>query len=233
MSKKLFAFALITIVTMSTLTACGNAAATTSAPAAEAVESEGEGPVQGGIKSDEEIAALQAEEAQYADEAPAEESTTEYAENIDNTGHEPEAYGSGNFQDYWQGENYFDLEGYLKANGCDYLAPTNGEDHKKVENGAKAYFTYFNNNTWEIYIYPSSGCTLIYQIPDETNHLQGYIVYDELALDQVMVTVNDQGTQISKGIIVVLDTIVSALKQYPNDLDPMQYFDIRYASYTQ
>ena len=79
---------------------------------------------------------------------------TENPANVDNSGHEPDSYKSGNFQDYWEGEDYFDIEGFARDNGCDYVAwlDTDGNECDK----ASAFRVTLFYGDWQIAVYEDS-----------------------------------------------------------------------------
>ena len=224
MTKRFFVILIASLVVTS-MTACGNNAAATSTSAPETteqyVESQGEGPVQGGIKSDEEIAALQAEEAEYASEETTD--TTEYAENVDNTGHEPEAYGSGNFQDYWQSDSYFDLEGYVKANGCTINGiDSNGNFTNDNSQITRYMITY--SNKWEIW--PSIGC-MVRTLDGTTS----YLVKDS-SVDQPMISVSKNNSAVlSLETVQNIDTIIQCISSNPDSTDPFNGSSLHYSQY--
>lgn len=66
-------------------------------------------------------------------------STENSSINVDNTGHEPDHYGTGNFQDYWEGDDFFDLKAYAIANGCTSFTYTT-DDWSLTKDEAEAMF---------------------------------------------------------------------------------------------
>ena len=222
-TNRFFASFLIAIFVISTITGCGNSGG--AAPAATA-NFEGEGTVQGEIKTDEEIAAFQEEEQQNT--------TTENAENIDNTGHEPEAYGSGNFQDYWQGNDYFDLEGYLHDIGCDDYYGTKTGSSARLEAGEtpEGYLAYYGGRKWVLLIHPYYTCTLISVVDGRKWDSQFYVIANP-DLENHKVTVNKDGTVITEGVLQLLDTIVNAINEHPGDTNPLQYITDENISWSQ
>ena len=108
--KKICSF-LIFIMILS-MTACGKSQ-NTQAPGTDNYQ--GEDQVQGGIKSEDETAKLQEEEsADTSDTQPSTENTTEQPAESDDTS---TTSGTGNPDDYWNSNDYFDLIGYLTDNG--------------------------------------------------------------------------------------------------------------------
>lgn len=72
--------------------------------------------------------------------------------NVSNEGHEPDHYGTGNFQDYWKGNGFFDLKAYALANGCtSFSYITIDGDLTEDETKAVAYILYVED---KIKIYP-------------------------------------------------------------------------------
>jgi len=133
--RKNIIFALCAILVMVTLTACGNEG-TSSAYTIEYRDND-----------DQQVTTSDS----VSDENPA---------NVDNSGHEPESYRSGNFQDYWEGEDYFDIEGFAMDNGCDCVlwADDNGQTDKASANRVILFY-----GDWEIYV--NDGHTLYAQNP--------------------------------------------------------------------
>ena len=201
------------------LTGCGNksasSATTAPAPVEEAKSFEGEGPVQGGIKPDEEIAALQEEEQQYASEAASEEEPAEF---VDNTGHEPDSYGSGNFQDYWQGDDYFDIVSYLKANGANSV--------QLIGTTTQFYAAYFDNDEWAIITSDTGGC--VYGKRDHgTTDYEKFVGYDVIPKadspgDQRLITLDENGTTIAEQTLILLDAVISSVRAFPDKDNPLE-----------
>ena len=79
---------------------------------------------------------------------------TENPANVDNSGHEPESYRSGNFQDYWEGEDYFDIEGFAMDNGCDRVFWYDADGNKCDKSSASASTVTFFYGDWYIEVYP-------------------------------------------------------------------------------
>ena len=59
--------------------------------------------------------------------------------NVSNEGHEPDHYGTGAFQDYWEGDDFFDLKAYAIANGCTSFTYTT-DDGSLTKDEAEAMF---------------------------------------------------------------------------------------------
>lgn len=232
MLKKTFAFMLAVILIVS-FTACGKKQSADSIPGAQ--DYHGEGEIQGGIKSDEELAKI-TEEADTWDGQEDEEPTSEPSFE-DNTGHEPESYGSGNPQDYWQSDSYFDLVGYLYANGADnvYMVDRNGQ---KTESDPLCYMAFFNGCTWRIQIGLDTGNMLWYFKGGTTGTNPAYAVTptDVERMNSpekhTMITVDKIGTTVPDYNIETLAVIVEAIKANPDSIDPLNGYDsIYYSNY--
>ena len=241
MFKRNFVFILLVVFSMM-LTACGpGKAAATSAPKTAEVDEEfhGEGEVQGAIKSDDEIAALQAEEEQYASEASSEpDDSSDFSEdpdgsedpiNVDNTGHEPEAYGSGNFQDYWQGEDYFDIVSYLRARGCTeirYYDDSTSETDD--ESKATFYVAFFNGHEWEIDFL--SAVLSIKHITDnyDTTGTPEYMILDDSVSD-INISLSKTGpAKASLKALQNLDITITYIINNSGSLDPLNGSGLNY-----
>ncbi len=216
-SMRFFVCFFIAIFVMTTVTACGGNTSV-AIPATEetvdqnAVDYQGEGQVQGGIKSDDEIAALQEEEQQYIDDS----TTTEYESN---EGHEPDSFGSGNFQDYWQGEAYFDLVGYMTDNG--YYARPVKANRDKIKDGetAEAYDCPKNDKKWIVSI---DGTTIMICRYDYS------LTYVSRAKDDRRIAIDTTGMTTSMDAIITLDAVVQAIAAHVDEDDPLQYTQLNY-----
>lgn len=217
-SKRFFVCFFITIFVMTTVTACGGNTSV-AIPATEetvdqnAVDYQGEGQVQGGIKSDDEIAALQEEEQQYIDDS----TTTEYESN---EGHEPDSFGSGNFQDYWQGEAYFDLVSYMKDNGYN-VRPVNIITGDRIQDGetAGAYECYKADEKWIL---------LIGNVNTQVNQYSFEHKYMVVANDDRRIAIDNTGMTMSMDAIVTLDVIIQTVAAHVDEEDPLQYAQLNY-----
>ena len=216
MLKKIFAFMLAVILLVS-FTACGKKV--DSIPGAQ--EYHGEGEIQGGIKSDEEIASI-TEEAEN-------NTTTEEPSYEDNTGHEPDGYSTGNFQDYWQGDDYFDIVAFAEANGCErvrYLL----DDGTPVKDESEAHFYcfYFHNKKWMVQ--PTLGCLLV-ELDNDFNRVSEFNVIYESSDDRgTMVSVsNKNNATLSSKTIEAFVAVVNAMNANPNSSNPLADNGIEHA----
>ncbi len=215
MIKRLFAFTLTATVTLLTLSSCGNSAAVTTSPETEA------------IKSDEESVISQVEETTYVDVEPAvEETSSDIAstieesatENNSSTGDKQEPYGSGNFEDYWEGEDYFDLERYLRDVGCeDYCGMVVSNDYTLVradDGDTPVNYTAWYKG-WEIGICPMTYCTA-----DNDGKRPIFSIYADTTLETHIVTINEYGTTTTEGVLRILNSIINAIKNDPDSSNP-------------
>ena len=230
--KRNFAKIFILVILATVLTACGS-----SKPKDESdnnyVESKSEGNGQGVIKSDEELAALEEEGKQY-EEASSTEPEDNPA-NVDMSAYEPESYGSGNFQDYWQGDDYFDLVGYLKDNGADIVYATNDQSYP-VEDSTdiNMYVASFYGEQWEITIMSDAGVTIGHAYCDTDGRLRKdphYIVYCSSPGDLGgNITVDKNGTIFRSGVLTIMDSVVQYMNANRNSNDPLNGSGLNYAS---
>ncbi len=223
-SKRFFVCFFIAIFVMTTVTACGGNTSV-AIPATEetvdqnAVDYQGEGQVQGGIKSDEEIAALQEEEQQYIDDS----TTTEYESN---EGYEPDTYiGAENF---WQGEDYFDLENYLYMNGAAWVKKGyyDSSTGKFIESDTEVYYyrAQFNDTYWMVTIGPLVEFEYFgYKVNDEAWFGPYYTAFQSTPIEnQRSITVNSVGTSYTDTMIETLDDMMKATKEYKDSENPFQ-----------
>ena len=95
---------------------------------------------------------------------------TENPANVDNTGHEPDSYKSGNFQDYWEGDSYFDIVGFAEANGCTKVFWYDADNNKcNMTSDSIGRIAFFYGD-WHIFVYPGI-VTAINSDTDETHSI--------------------------------------------------------------
>jgi hypothetical protein len=137
--------------------------------------------------------------------------------NVDMTGHEP--HGSGNFQDYWQGESYFDLEGYLYSQGAERVTYDASKNDKTVRNG---FFGEYSNN-WAVYVptigSPSNinGMTCVATIRYQKDDV--YVTYGILYKDgdTTPITVDSYGNKCTLGTLQMLEELTERTRNATND----------------
>ena len=79
--------------------------------------------------------------------------------NVSNEGHKPDRYGTGNFQDYWEGDDFFDLESYAKANGCEKVVFKTYDDLKETD-GTIFNVCYLFFKGWRLTLYDSTAISV-------------------------------------------------------------------------
>jgi hypothetical protein len=222
--KKYFAFFLALIIALGMLTGCGS-----SLPDAKSdpdIHYVGEGETEGGIKSDAELANI-TQEAENG-------STTEEPTYEDNTGHEPDGYSTGNFQDYWESTNYFDIVAYLKANGADNVYATNKYSYPvEDESNIDLYVATFYNEQWEITFMTGGGLTLGHAYCDENGllHKDPHYIIPATSNDTTeMIVIDKNGTTTSMQNLNVLDSVIQYLKTNHDTNDPLNGSGINYMS---
>ena len=204
----------------------------------------GEGEIQGGIKSDEDIARIDEEIKQYEaeknKEAEQNEDTWDGAE--DDTESEinvemetPTAFSTYiGAENFWQGDDYFDLENFLYMNGATKVLKGGFDsdyDFEERDHDITMYKAYFSNPYWIVTIQTVGSGSIEYRY-------DGYLLNGEPVLSPVHTTttlipiekqtairVNDQGTTLSDATIQILDKTTSLMKEHPDDDDPFQYND--------
>ena len=135
---------ILVFVMILTSTACGK----TSEVSASSTNSHVEDQVQSVIKSDEEITASQEEESAGETDAPDAQTTTEDGtennQKSDDSDITPDTSGTGNFEDYWVDDNFFDIVSYLNDNGCVQINYTDSTGSTtEDESQATIYNAYF------------------------------------------------------------------------------------------
>ncbi len=187
-------------------------------------DSEKEVPVQDEIENGDETAQIQ-EETKIKEETSVSESEIEPEEYepdySDNSAQETESYGSGNFQDYWMGDDYFDLEGYLHDIGCDdYYGTAISEDYALVraKEGEKPLMYIALYKGWEIGICQMTYCTV-------DKHGKSYRIYADTNLEAHIITVNNYGTTTTEGVLQALCLTIDAINADQNNENPFTQLD--------
>ena len=216
--RKFFAFFLGFVMSLALLTGCGKSTATPT------TDYHGEGEIQGGIKSDEDIAAI-TQEAEQDTEQPSYE---------DNTGHEPDGYSTGNYQDYWKSTSYFDIVEYLKANGAEDVYTTNANSYPmKDDSNINLYVASFYGEQWEITVMAESGVTIGHVYCDNDGRLRKnphYIISCPPEKLGEVVTVDENGTTMRMGVINLVDSVVQYMKLNHDSDDPLNGSGLNYTS---
>ena len=144
------AFGLIVfMVAMVSFAACGGS--TTSAPAKESVEYTGEGEAKDGISIDEE--AISEEAGSYEEVSSEEPSEINYSDanvEMETTPTASDTYISAD--NFWQGEDYFDLEKYLWMNGADEDNAVDLHCDPAIGSDITGYYAYMHNYDWAVHI---------------------------------------------------------------------------------
>ena len=63
------------------------------------------------------------------------------------------SYGSGNFEDYWEGDSYFDIVGFAEANGCTKIFWYDADNNKCDINSSSINRIVFFYGDWHIFVY--------------------------------------------------------------------------------
>jgi hypothetical protein len=221
--KRYFTVFLVFIMVLS-LTACGKSHNT---QASGSENYHGEGQVQGGIKSDDEIAALQEEERAGTTDAQQSTSEDEIENNQqDNSNSAPGYVSADNF---WNG-NDFDLEGYLYANGAKWVKKGydngDGTGFHESDTEISYYMAYFDTTYWMVTIGPGP-ITFSYHgyIVDGEKWYGPYYVATQatIASNQTAVTVNGNSMDCTDTIIATLDDMLYTTICHPDSDNPFQF----------
>lgn len=210
--KTYFVFFIVALLMMS-LTACGGS--TTSAPANESVNNTGEGGVQGQIQTDEELVAHEEEATPY-EEASEESSEIDYSDanvEMETMPTASDTYISAD--NFWKGEDYFDIEEYLRMNGADEVIPCDSHEDPVEETGndIASYRADFFDGQWSIMI--CHGVCFIVRMSDyKTFGCPGMENSDT-------VTVDTRGTQITRENLNKSIIMVQSLMEHHDEEDPL------------
>ncbi|MBQ2638500.1 hypothetical protein IJF91_00315 [Candidatus Saccharibacteria bacterium] len=229
--KKYFCLFMVTMLTMA-LTACGEKT-TENTPSEKPVEYTGEGEVQGGIPTDEELAERE-EEAKTYEEA-SEEPTVDYSDanvEMETTPTASDTYISAD--NFWQGEDYFDLEEYLYMNGADKIIYLDEKaDVIDYPEEGKMVFCRTNIGHWRITI-AGSGSSFLY-FKDDPSNPASQPIHSYLPVVSASGDMESKGSHIVvidqhdnfwfESPIIALDHLMWLIKQYPDEENPFQYAD--------
>ena len=229
--KKYFCLFMVTMLTMS-LTACGEKS-TENTSAQESVEYTGEGEVQGGIPTDEELAARE-EEAESYEETSEESSEINYSDanvEMETTPTASDTYISAD--NFWQGEDYFDLEEYLYMNGADKIIYLD-EKADVIDRPTGAMMTCRTNiGHWRLTV--SSSTTLFLYFEGRASDPSAQPKHSYVPVISSMGEMASEGSHkvfvdqydnfCFEAPIISLDHLMWLIKQYPDDENPFQYAD--------
>lgn len=216
----------IVVVLTFSLTACGTSTATS--PSEESIdyvapEQEqladsdtedyaGEGEVQGGMLTDEELAERE-QEASSTDSWDGEEDPDYPDANVEMTETPTSSDTFISSDNFWNGDDFFDLEEYYWMNGARNVQYESGENYPP--------FAIFNG--WIIYT-AGSGCN-VYNIQDWNQNerpFKAYNIHDEFLFDSPPARINDSGANIMKNLPALLDEVIPCLLENSDKDDPFE-----------
>lgn len=216
------AFALfITTFALTALTACGGKdEKAIPAPAAQKViDSENNGSVQNVANSDEELKAVQKEEQQGASEKKSSDNNT-----LETKTEYVPAFG------FWQGDSFFDMDGYLKANCNDVrIGKLDRSTYSFVESDEKHdyYIVHFDSrksNYVSLSIYGTSVHDMRIMHGDSGYHYTFWPmqIYDNL---EDKVVINQTGYEVIRPVIDSIDYAIQLYKANPEAEDPFTGYE--------
>lgn len=225
--KKIMSIILVFVMMLS-LVACGKSHNT---QVSGSEDFHGEGQIQGEIKSDDEIAALQEEER--AGTTDAQQSTTEARtennQQSDDSDTTP-ATSEIDVQNYWEGDDNFDLIGYLTDNGYKGFNAYNSKYEPIRDNNqaVSLYDCYCENFVWRIdFSYNYIRVRYIGGNPNNSVDSPTYDVYPGSSNDGT-ITVDDRGTTMSDKTLETLLAIVDNIKSDNSNNNPIRNIDVNY-----
>ena len=220
------------------LTACGsktdnNPSNATTDSSFDANE-RGEDEFPGKIKSEEELAALEEEARQYEEQGT--EANSEPEENPANVDMETPTAASTyiSADNFWQGDDYFDLEEFLYMNGAMYVKKgeweTDASSFKEKDGVASVYKAQYAHPNWMVYVAPPTTIWfeyMGYRIDGEIVFFPQYLATQLKPVEeQRKITINEYGVQMSDTAIQTLDHMFYLMKTYPDSDDPFQYNEL-------
>ncbi|MBR1874766.1 hypothetical protein IJ798_00050 [Candidatus Saccharibacteria bacterium] len=243
--KKNICLAIVLALSLS-LTACGGASsgsspaepesATTQETASTGEDYAGEGAVQGGIPTDEELAernqeASSTEEASSTDSLDSEEEPDYSDANVEMSETPTSSDTFISSDNFWQGEDYFDLEEYLYMNGCDKIRYLT--DNGPVENPPEKKLPALAlMGRWQLSISASNCILTDYDEYVETkgNPTREYYIYLEFTNEAPSVRVNNDEAVIMKNMPELLDQIIICLHEHESSDNPLESSSLEYSS---
>lgn len=124
------------------------------------------------------------------------------------------AVGTGNFQDYWNGENYFNLIDYLKENDYKSILAYDSEGNIVID-GKNICSYSFNDVLWQISVFDSY--IIIRFVGGSFG--DNYIGYSD-SENKNDVVVDQYGTKIYSSTINALGKVIENINSDPANLDP-------------
>jgi hypothetical protein len=211
-----------------TLTACGKSSGASSTSSSDYY---GEGQVQGGIKSDGEIAALQEEERAGTTDAQQSASEDEI-ENNQQSGDSDATPATSEIdaQNYWEGDDYFDIVRCAEDNNCVAVWYCDSQGNAIQNNNSTAIGHYFFFSDWMVSV-TGSTIELIYtRAKDENGHNLNkpeYLIVVPNSTDLIPVS-RENSAVASREAIDAFIVILNAINSKPGDQDPLNGTGLNY-----
>ncbi len=161
--------------------------------------------------------------------------TDSVAQTNETEANEIQPKGTGNFQDYWINDAYFDFCSYMKDNGYWYgTANLYGDLVDEDAEDVEFYYCYDNDYMWEI-TYCGNMMQVRYMGGDQDNPVKepvymAYVndpVHDPHGYENT-IQINKQGQMVDKRSLIGLDIIVQTLHNDPYDMDPISHTELIY-----
>ncbi len=140
---------------------------------------------------------------------------TENPANVDNSGHEPDSYQSGNFQDYWEGDDFFDIASFAEANGATYTMWCTG-DGKAADASQANACKFFFKDKWKVIV--NVDFIIIEQDGSDASFL---VVYEQNSSESISVC-KENNVKCSENVIQAFNTIVECLKTSSDKANPFE-----------
>ncbi len=148
-------------------------------------------------------------------------SSIQQEDSKDNTSVQSVSYGSGNFEDYWEGDSYFDIERFAVDNGSTF---TLWLDRTETENISQAVrCTFYFKDGWMVSVITSDGI-LIEQNGTRTDFL---IVCDSKSNHYVSLC-KENNVSCSEEVLQSFNTIVECLKTSSDKANPFEGSGLNY-----
>ena len=149
------------------------------------------------------------------------ETSVESIEEVSNSSSESVSLGSGKYEDYWDGDSYFDIEGFAVDNGSTF---TLWLDRTETENiGQAVRCTFYFKDGWKVSVITSDSI-LIEQNGTRTDFL---IVCDSKSNHYVSLC-KENNVSCSEEVLQSFNTIVECLKTSSDKANPFEGSGLNY-----
>jgi len=149
------------------------------------------------------------------------ETSVESIEEVSNSSSESVSNGSGKYEDYWEGDGYFDIVGFAEANGSVYTMWIDKEGNATDPNQA-VYCTFYFKDAWRVSVY--DDFLSIINNDSLKNHL---IVFVKNGSEYISVC-KENDNKCQEEVLNAFNVVVECLKTSSDKEDPFEGSGLRY-----